>query len=399
MNFEFATATRVLFGSGRVSELPRLASAFGTRVLVVTGRSPQRAARLIADLESHGLKPRSVLIPGEPTTDMVMDAARDGIESGIEMVISVGGGSAIDAGKAIAAMLTNPGELLDYLEVIGQGRSIQRIPAPFLAVPTTAGTGAEVTRNAVLASPQHRVKVSLRSPLLLPRVALVDPNLTHDLPPAVTAATGLDALTQLIEPFVSCRANPMTDALCREGLVRAARSLPVAWEHDATPADAKQRERYLRAREEMALASLFSGLALANAGLGAVHGFAAPIGGRFRAPHGAVCAALLPHVTMANVRALRERAPGSDALGRYSEIARTVTGDDKATAEQLVDWITHLVVTLRIPGLSRYGITQGHVPELVEQAGQASSMKGNPIVLTPAELAGSLERALESKCS
>jgi alcohol dehydrogenase class IV len=217
MNFEFATATRVLFGPGRIKELPGLARAFGTRVMVVTGRSPDRAAPLIAALKSDGLEPQAVSIPGEPTTDMVMDAARQGIEGGIEMVISVGGGSAIDAGKAIAAMLTNPGDLLDYLEVIGQGRSIQLIPAPFLAVPTTAGTGAEVTRNAVLASPQHRVKVSLRSPLLLPRVALVDPHLTHDLPRAVTAATGLDALTQLIESFVSCRANPMTDALCRVG--------------------------------------------------------------------------------------------------------------------------------------------------------------------------------------
>jgi alcohol dehydrogenase class IV len=399
MNFEFATATRVLFGPGRIKELPGLARAFGTRVMVVTGRSPDRAAPLIAALKSDGLEPQAVSIPGEPTTDMVMDAARQGIEGGIEMVISVGGGSAIDAGKAIAAMLTNPGDLLDYLEVIGQGRSIQLIPAPFLAVPTTAGTGAEVTRNAVLASPQHRVKVSLRSPLLLPRVALVDPHLTHDLPRAVTAATGLDALTQLIESFVSCRANPMTDALCREGLARAARSLPVAWKHHALPADVKERERYTNAREEMALASLFSGLALANAGLGAVHGFAAPIGGRFHAPHGAVCAALLPHVTAVNVRALRERAPGSDALGRYKEIARAVTGDDKATADQLVDWITQLVVALRIPSLSRYGITQEHLPELVKQAGQASSMKGNPIVLIPAELAGILARALETSCN
>lgn len=398
MNFEFATATRILFGPGRISELPGLAREFGTKVLVVTGRSLERIANVNDQLRAHGLNTRTVSIRGEPTTDMVMDAARQGIAAGIDMVIGVGGGSAMDAGKAIAAMLTNPGDLLDYLEVIGHGCPIQRTPAPFLAVPTTAGTGAEVTRNAVLVSPQHRVKASLRSPLLLPRIALVDPQLTHDLPPAVTAATGLDALTQLIEPFVSWRANPMTDALCREGLVRAARSLPIAWEQAALPADAGERTsaRYAVAREEMALASLFSGLALANAGLGAVHGFAAPIGGRFHAPHGAVCAALLPHVTAVNLRALRARTPDSDALQRYAEIARMVTGEAEATADHLISWIGQVVESLRVPALGCHGITMGDVAGLVEQAGQASSMKGNPIALTPGEQTEILRLALST---
>jgi alcohol dehydrogenase class IV len=396
MNFEFATATRILFGSGRIRELPDLARPLGTRILVVTGRSSERVAGLMEELRAQDLDMHTVSIPAEPTTDMVMDAVRQGLEAGSELVIAVGGGSAIDAGKAIAAMLTNPGELLDYLEVVGHGRPLERAPAPFVAVPTTAGTGAEVTRNAVLASPQHQVKVSLRNPLLLPRLALVDPNLTHDLPPDVTASTGLDALTQLIEPFVSRRSNPMTDALCREGLVRAARSLPIACEHAALPADAKERKdlRYSTAREEMALASLFSGLTLANAGLGAVHGFAAPIGGRFQAPHGAVCAALLPRVTQINLRALRERAPGSEALPRYAAVARWVTGETEATADHLVTWISHLVERLRVPPLSRHGLTTGHVPELVEEAGRASSMQGNPIALTPAEMMEILNLAL-----
>jgi alcohol dehydrogenase class IV len=399
MTFEFSTATRILFGPGRIRELPALARDLGSRALVVTGRSTARVAGLITELRAHGLEPMIVSIPGEPTTQMVIDAARQGLESGIDVVIGVGGGSALDAGKAIAAMLTNPGDLLDYLEVIGHGRPIERVPAPFLAVPTTAGTGAEVTRNAVLASPQHRLKVSLRSPLLLPRLAIVDPNLTHDLPPHVTAATGLDTLTQLIEAFVSCRANPMTDALCREGLPRAARSLPIAWEHAALPVDsaARANTRYVAAREEMALASLFSGLALANAGLGAVHGFAAPIGGRFHAPHGAVCAALLPHVMTVNLRALRERTSGGEAMGRYTDIAHCVTGDAAATADHLVEWISRLVETLRIPALAQHGITTGHVAELVEQAGQASSMRGNPIALTPAELTEILELALTTQ--
>ena len=208
------------------------------------------------------------------------------------------------------------GELLDYVEIIGRGQALTKPSAPFIAIPTTAGTGSEVTRNAVLASPEHRVKVSLRSPLMLARVALVDPELTYDLPPALTASTGLDALTQLIEPFVCLRANPMTDGLCVEGMRRAARSLRVAF------TDGQNKS----AREDMAVASLFGGLALANAGLGAVHGFAGPIGGMFPAPHGAVCAALLPHVMTANIRALRQRAPGSEALRRYDKVARLLTG-------------------------------------------------------------------------
>ena len=224
----------------------------------------------------------------------------------------MGGGSAIDAGKALAAMLTNPGEPLDYLEVVGRGQPLRQPSAPFIAVPTTAGTGSEVTRNAVLAAPERGVKASLRSPYLLPRLAVVDPELTLDLPPALTASTGLDALTQLIEPYVSVRANPMTDLYAVEGLRRAAEALPRAW------ANGDDRE----ARRGMCWASLLGGLSLANAGLGAVHGFAAPVGGMFPAPHGAVCAALLAPAMEINVEALRRRAPESRALGRYDEVAR-----------------------------------------------------------------------------
>jgi alcohol dehydrogenase class IV len=301
-----------------------------------------------------------------------------------ELVISFGGGSALDAGKAIAAMLTNEGELLDYLEVIGRGKALVRASAPFVAIPTTAGTGSEVTRNAVLASPPHRVKVSLRSPLMLARIALVDPELTYDLPPATTASTGLDALTQLIEPYVCLRPNPMTDAICVEGMRRAARSLRVTFRDGHN----------LAAREDMATASLFGGLALANAGLGAAHGFAGPIGGMFTAPHGAVCAALLPHVMGMNLGALRQRAPASEALARCEEVARILTGRATAGAEAGVEWVHELVKDLGIPGLSSYGVRQEHVPELVEKSTKASSMKTNPIVLTGEELSEVLHRAL-----
>ena len=296
---------------------------------------------------------------------------------GCELVVAIGGGSAIDAGKAIAALLANRPDPLEYLEVIGAGKPLTSRPVPFVAIPTTSGTGAEVTRNAVLASKQHRVKVSLRSPLMLPRLAVVDPELTYGLPPAITASTGLDALTQLIEAFVCTRANPLTDAICREGIGRAARSLRRAYEQgDDTSA-----------REDMALAALLGGLALANAGLGAVHGLAGPIGGMFEAPHGAVCAALLTHVMTANLQALQDRQPDSSALHRYDETARTLLNDITATAADGVQWIQQLCTDLQIPPLRTYGFTAHDIASLVQKASAASSMKPNPIVLTSDELA------------
>ena len=213
---------------------------------------------------------------------------------------------------------------------------------------------------------------------MLPRVALVDPQLTHSMCPEVTAGTGLDALTQLIEPFVSSRANPMTDALCREGMQHAARSLRQAYMNGDDAA----------AREDMAVASLFGGLALANAGLGAVHGIAGPFGGMLPAPHGAVCAALLAHVMAANVQALGERMPRSEALERYDEIARILTGSTTARAEDGVAWVRELCSELEVSSLASYGMTQADIPLLIERAKAASSMKGNPIALTPDELRG-----------
>jgi alcohol dehydrogenase class IV len=219
---------------------------------------------------------------------------------------------------------------------------------------------------------------------MLPRVALIDPELTYDLPPSLTASTGLDALTQLIEPYVCSRANPMTDALCAEGIRRAARSLRRAFENGRDAA----------ARGDMAVASLFGGLALANAGLGAVHGFAGPIGGMFPAPHGAVCAALLPHVMKANLQALREREPRPEKLHRFDEVARLLIGSTTVEADDGIVWVRLLVEDLQIPRLGSYGVEREHVEVLVENASKASSMKANPIVLTRQELSRVLEQAL-----
>ena len=385
MRFEFTTAQKIVFGPGTLKEVGLLAKDLGVRALVVTGKATARAKPLTALLKNQGMVSSLFSTTGEPDLGTVERGVAQAKADGCDLVISFGGGSAIDAGKAIAAMLSNGGELLDYLEVIGKGKTLFKPSAPFIAIPTTAGTGSEVTRNAVLASPAHRVKVSLRSPFMLPRVALVDPELTYDLPPAITSSTGLDALTQLIEPYVSSRANPMTDALCQEGMRRAARSLRTAFENGRDAA----------AREDMSVASLFGGLALANAGLGAVHGFAGPIGGMFpTAPHGAICAALLPHVMDLNLRALRLRAPESESLARYGQVARVLTDNSRSQADDGVDWVAQLVGSLKIPPLGSYGITSAEIPALVEQATRASSMKANPISLTREEMAEALKRAL-----
>jgi alcohol dehydrogenase class IV len=255
--------------------------------------------------------------------------------------------------------------------------------APCIAVPTTAGTGSEVTRNAVLGSPEHNVKVSMRSPHMLPRVALVDPALTHSMPPDVTASTGLDALTQLLEAFVSGKANPLTDGICREGLLRAGRSLRHAYDDPNNAA----------ARDDMSVASLFGGLALANAGLGAVHGFAGPLGGMYPAAHGELCATLLPHVVEANITALASRSPASPMLSRFDEAARLVTGSPGAGAQDLVPWLAETCAYMRIRPLSALGVRREDFMEIVAKAKAASSMKGNPVRLTDHELARILESA------
>lgn len=381
MNFEFATATRIVFGTGKFAEVGALAAALGTRALVVGGARPGRAVQTTERLNQAGVASTVFPVAGEPTIELVESAIRSARAEQVDLVIAIGGGSVIDAGKAIAALLANEGDLLDYVEVIGRGRALRQAALPFIAIPTTAGTGAEVTRNAVLAAPVPQVKVSLRSALMLPTVALVDPELTYDLPPALTASTGLDALTQLIEPFTCNRANPLTDAICREGMSRVARSLRVAY-HEG---------RNAAAREDMALAGLFGGLALANAGLGAAHGFAAPIGGMFNAPHGAVCAALLPQVMAMNIRALERKGCSRE---RFDEVARILTGLAAAIAADGVRWVTELVQELNIPGLSAYGIGAAHVNELVAKAAKASSMKANPVALTPEELSAVLQASL-----
>lgn len=384
MRFEFSSPTRIVFGPGAVQDVPPAVKRLGGRALVVTGRDPGRAGRLAERLQADGLAVAAFRVAGEPTVERIRAGVERAQAEGCDLVIGFGGGSVLDAGKAVAALLTNGGDPLDYLEVIGRGRALTRPSAPYIAIPTTAGTGSEVTRNAVLASPEYYVKASLRSDFMYPRVAVVDPELTHTLPPAVTASTGLDALTQLVEPFVSVASSPLTDALCTEGMARVARSLRRAWQDGQNAA----------AREDMALASLLGGLVLSNAKLGAVHGCAAVLGGRYNAPHGALCARLLPVVMATNVAALHDRAPVGVALRRYEEVARILTGRPAATIADGIRWVHALCVELEVPSLGRHGMVAAEIPAVVAEAQKASSTKGNPIALTDEELAETLRQAL-----
>jgi alcohol dehydrogenase class IV len=384
MRFELATAARIVFGGGTAAEAGPRAAELGRRPFLVTGRDPDRAAPVVAALEAAGLPVERFAAAGEPSVDTARAATAQARAAGCDLVVAVGGGSALDLGKAVAMLVANGGDPLDYIEVVGRGAPIRAPSLPLLALPTTAGTGSEVTRNAVLSVPERRVKASLRSPSMLPTLAIVDWELTRGVPPAVTAATGMDALTQLVEPLLSARANPLVDGLAREGIPRAARALPLAV-RDGQDA---------RAREDLALASLFGGLALANAGLGAAHGLAAVLGGRHDAPHGALCARLLAPVLRANHAALVARAPDHPALPRFAELARLLTGRADARPADAVAHVAGLAADLGIPPLRAWGLQPEDLEAVAAAARAASSTKANPLPLSEAELTAILAEAL-----
>lgn len=365
--FDWSTPARVLFGPGRVRELGSLVASWGHRCLLFTGADPSRAETARASLREAGLAVDVVPVSGEPTFAVVREALARAIAQGTELVVAVGGGSVIDTAKAVAMLLSNGGDPIDYAEVIGRGMPVTQPSIPWAAVPTTAGAGAEATRNAVLVDRSSAAKVSLRSPLMVAPLVVIDPALAVSLPPAVTAATALDALSQLIEPFVSVRATPMTDALARAGIPLITRSLPRAC---VQPDD-------LAARGDLALAACWSGLALANAGLGAVHGFAAALGGRMDIPHGLVCARFLAPVCAANIDALRRAGDPGGLLAKYRELAALLTGDAAAREEDGVRWIEDFVRGLPLAALPP--IDQAEM--VIEAALRSSSMKGNPFAL------------------
>ena len=390
--FEFSTAGRIIFGRGASARLGELAGELGRSALVITNAGEPGGGGVVDGLAgvlaAAGVRSVFLRQRGEPQVADVDRGVAEARRNECDLVVALGGGSAIDAAKAVAGLMTNGGAALDYMEVIGQGRKIARPAAPWVAVPTTAGTGAEVTANAVIACGEKHFKASIRSRYLLASLVLVDPELGVTVRPEITARAGLDALCQLIESYTSNRAQPITDALALDGICRAARALPIAF------ADGSN----LDAREDMAMAALLSGITLANAGLGAVHGFAAPLGANFPVPHGIVCGALLPHVMRANVRALRELSPDRPALSRYAAIGRALTGRaglaDSDAVEAGIRHVEYLVRDLGIPPLGQFGLTRDRIAEMVALASRSSSMRYNPVKLSPQALAEILQRSL-----
>lgn len=377
--FELSLPPRISFGPGKIDELAGIVSGLGSRVLVVTGGTPTRIDHVVNPLRTAAEALSVVTVSGEPTTDDARAAAEAALAMGADVVVAIGGGSPIDLAKAAAMLATNGHDPMEFLEVVGGGQPITRAPLPLVAVPTTAGTGAEVTANAVLAVPEHAVKASLRNPMMIPQYAVIDPELTLDCPAAVTAAAGMDALIQCLEPYVSPHANAMTDSWARMGMMAAGRGLVAAYE-DGTD---------LRARTDMSLCSLLGGLSLANAKLGAVHGFAGVIGGMTGGAHGAICAALLGPVCEANLAHADARLES-----RFAHVAACLTGVYDATVGDGLHWIEHTCALLEIPPLSALGLSDADTDRVVGQAARASSMKGNPVPLSFDELAAVFRAAL-----
>ncbi|MFZ3071533.1 MAG: iron-containing alcohol dehydrogenase [Anaerolineaceae bacterium] len=384
MKFEFATAQRIIFGPGAAKDIGKLSQQFGRQALLVCGSGAVSLEPVLISLAEAEMSVSQFKVTNEPEVATITAGLEVGKRGDCVVVIAVGGGSVIDTAKTIAALITNPGDIFDYLEVVGKGLPLANPSLPVVAVPTTAGTGSEVTRNAVIAVLEEKVKVSLRSPYLLPAIALVDPEMTYSAPLQVTAASGLDALTQNIEAYTTLAHNPMTDGLAREGIIRAGRSLRAAYDDG----------RNARAREDMALASLFGGLSLANAGLGAVHGFAGVLGGMYNAPHGAICGRLLPAVMRANIAALQSSGNLQGYLERYLDISRILSGRPSAGVGTGIDWIEDTVELFQIKRLRDYGIKPEDLDEIISKATSASSMKKNPIVLSEGALRGILAEAL-----
>ena len=381
--FEFITSDRIIFGIGAIEKLETIAKDSGKKALLVCGSGSVPIEKVLKILKKAGVSFEIFRVENEPQVDTIQAGLSLAVSSKSDFVIGYGGGSVLDSGKAISALMTNQGDLMEYLEVIGGGKKIENPAAPMIAIPTTAGTGTEVTRNAVISSQAHNVKVSMRSPLMIPTVAIVDPELTVTMPPSVTASTGMDALTQVIEGYVSNKANPMTDSLAKEGIKRGSGSLLQAY----------QNGKDLQARYNMALTSLFGGLVLGNSGLGAVHGFAGPIGGMFKAPHGAVCASLLPFVMKYNAIELSKLEGMEEIQSKYEDIAKWVTSDPHASIEDGVEWIDNLAKQLEIPGLKEIGIKIEDFDEIIEKSKASSSMQKNPIKLNESTLAKILKAA------
>ncbi|SMF94267.1 alcohol dehydrogenase [Methylomagnum ishizawai] len=385
--FSLGRLPRIEFGAGSLARLPAIAARYGQRWLIVTGnrsfRESPQAGPWFAALQAQGCVWEGVTVAGEPSPELVDGAVKAWRGAGIEGVIGIGGGSVLDAAKAIAGLLRPGNSVMDHLEGVGPELPYAGPATPFLAVPTTAGTGSEATKNAVLS--RHGpdgFKKSFRDDRLMAEYAIVDPDLLAGCPPELIAANGMDALTQLLEAYVSIRANPITDALALQGL-RAAREGLLAWYAGGASA--------ALGREKMALASLLSGICLAQAGLGSVHGLAQPLGSLFPIPHGVVCGTLVAAATRSNIEAILTRDPQNPALAKYAEVGRLFAGNvglaEADALALLVETLEDWTRAMKLPTLSALGVAGADVPRIVAHS-RGSSMKTNPIVLSDDEIAG-----------
>ncbi|MGF1723279.1 iron-containing alcohol dehydrogenase [Photobacterium nomapromontoriensis] len=381
--FQFMTSSRIIFGEGALSNSLSSLNQFGYSVLLVSGRDSQRAEPLISYFKQQGMRYQHVAVHGEPVIAMIEEMAAMGRKFRPDMVLAIGGGSVLDAGKALAALIPNQGSVYDYIEIVGRNVPLQAKPIPFIAVPTTAGTGSEVSKNAVLRSAQENVKVSLRSPDMLPDLAIIDPTLTYGMDPVMSGCCGMDAFTHLMESYVCGEPNPLTDMVCEEGLRRLSGAIIAACEDDDP-----------RARSDMSFAALLGGMALANAKLGAAHGLASSLGGRLDAPHGLITAQLAPYVMQENVLAARE-AGRADVLNRYRQLACILTGRMNAEIIDGILWTKRTLSRLNLPAVTEYGLCNVIFDEVAEDAMLSNAIKGNPLPLNKGRLLSILSQMCE----
>lgn len=368
--FQFMTATRIIFGEGALQSSLSVINQFGYSVLLVTGRDTQRATPIINYLKAQNMRYQHVAINGEPNITMVEETAVLGRKFQPDMVIAIGGGSVIDMGKALAAIIPNQGDVYDYVEVVGRNVPLKTRPIHFIAIPTTASTGSEVTRNAVLKSGQDQVKVSLRSPEMLADVAIVDPTLTYGTDQYTSGRGAMDAFTHLMEAYVCGDPNPLTDMVCEEGLRRLSRSVIAGCKQDNH-----------KARADLSFAALLGGMAITNAKLGAAHGLASALGGKLDAPHSVITARLAPHVMQENINAAK-RAGRSDVISRYKRLAQLVTERTNANEHDGVLWVRMVLDKLELPQLGKFGVCQTSFEQVADDALKSVAIKGNPLPLT-----------------
>jgi len=378
LRFDFLNTPQIVFGKGRFQEIGDLLAQYGKRILIVGSESAfsQIQEQFEAIISKKKMSYDVIFIKGEPDIHQIDSGVKLGIKQKVDVILGIGGGSAVDAGKAVAGLISNGGSAKDYMEVIGIGSKITKQPLPYLAVPTTSGTGSEVTKNAVILSKEEGLKASIRSPLLIPKVALIDPELMVNVSPEVTAYCGLDALTQLLESYTSIKSQPITDSLAVLGIRRITKSLIYVYENGDD----------ISSREDIAFAALLSGICLANAGLGAVHGFASPIGGMLGIPHGVVCGALLAPVIEENIRQMVAEIPFNETLAKYATLGELLVDlvfeDIREAADRVIEYTEQISRLLKIPKLSKYGLSEKYFDKIIEKAKKSSSMGYNPVKLS-----------------